>query len=448
MEHEYVSFGSGFSKAVEIGGFWAILGMGLGLVLLVVILAFKARFAAVSLLAFAMCFSLSTGALGDIAVMVRWFALICLLPLSIQGLRRQGPAVILLWVYAFLSTLCCVWSVSPMWAFQKSLGLLLLVIGLPGVVQILLDKGAKYETFFVGIIILACLWAILNVLPLGVHLSYPDAARFKGGATSPGYNALVMGIMMPFCLWGIFRKWSLFFKVFCTAILLLLIVVLMFGATRGGAFMGLIACIPLILKFSMKRIVTASLYIGLVVMLCYAAFNLAGSSQQAFVIRRYSGESGDSALTGRGWLWEAGLEACRENIWLGEGAGSASIYGNAYLDGHGFHNSYLIIWHSSGIFGALAFLFATIISLHKGWWILLMARGTNNPETQLIARVLFGLVLGMSVLGMVEGTLSSSTNFIIGMYVLIIVLINDLYRQLKVPTSYLEKDVYDSCQLV
>lgn len=430
---DFVNVGSIFRRLLEAGPI-AVGGVALVIMAVVLIMVMRARLLAMVVLIFAMCFSLFGGGLGVTAVAARWLAIIVLVPLGLPGLFQQGRVMGLLWIYVILLMFGSVRAVDFFWSLQKGGALALLMISLPGTLALYLSQpNARPEKLLRWLLLLACIWAGVNILPLRSHLVQGGIARYTGEAESPGLNALVMGLLLPIAVWGALRKGRLFVRVASGLSAAALTIVLLFGATRGGAFMGAIACIPMLLKISAKRLVQGALVVGLVGVAAMAAINYAPREQREFILERYSGQAGKSTFTGRAYLWKEGLEECLKDPWFGKGAGSAGVHGELYLSGHGFHNAYLIIWFGAGILGLTAFLLAIGVSVRRGFAVVRRCR--RNPQEDLTARLMLGSLLGLAAVSMFEGTLSSSTNFVVGMFLVYMTMLNYAWKQAHQPAT-------------
>ncbi len=414
---------------LEEAGVFGILAIGMMLVLVAVLLAMRARMAALVLLLASMCLSNLAGPVGLTATAIRWGTLLCMVPLGLPAVTKQGAAMISLYAYAFFSLLCFPRSPYAMWSLQRSIALIMLMIAVPGVLRVMFDKGFDPTKIFKWLIVIAGVWALINATALTGYITEKEAGRFEGGAISVGYSALVMGTLLPFTIWGTFNRWSVVFRVISAGIASMLSVLLVFGASRGGAFMGAIACIPLLLKLSVKRIVTGILVLTLIAGAVFVMFQQAGSQQQELILARFAGTGGTSTLSGRIDLWRTGLHRAVSSLLLGSGSGTGLVSKLGRQTGQGFHNAFITIWVEAGLFGLAAFVIALMITLKRG--LAAMRATKTDPELQAIVRTTFGIALGIGALCMVESTITSATNMLIGAYLIVTVMIHEIWLRTR-----------------
>lgn len=419
------------SRIAEEAGVWGVIAIGLAIVLLVGILIMRARLLALALLFAAMCFSNFKEPIGTAAVAIRWISLICLVPLGVTAInRRQGIVVLLLMIYAFSLIIFSVRSHYPLWSLQRSIALVLLIVGVCGSVQVLLERGVRPERLFKGMVFLGVIWAVVNVLPLRGYMQAPAEERYVGEASAAGYGALVMGVLLPFTLWGVFHKWSHLWRIISAGTAAILAVLLLFVATRGGAFLGAIACIPLLLRLSFKRLAVGALVLVLIAGSIALVMRWTHPVQQEFIYRRYIGFSGREITTGRKRLWSTAWNKCASSPWLGHGSGSAilpRLRAGAFITV--FHNAYLTVWYETGIFGFMVFITALFVVIRRGVFVFIRSR--DHPDLQLDARLMLGLVLGLAAFSLVENGIAGSTNISIGMYLMTIAVIQHFWLRLQ-----------------
>ena len=416
-----------FKHVLEMTGIWGILAMGFMVVMLIAVLALRARLLALTFLFIAMCFSSLEEPFETVFVAIRWICLICLVPLGIQGFSKQGYGVWFMCLYAMLVLIFSVRAFNVFWSLQRSIALLLLIIGASGSLQSVIDKGIRFESLFKGIAIMGTIWAVLNILPFGTFLGTYTAERYAGVGTSVGYNSLVMGLLFPFTIWGVLHQWPRTWRIISGITAIVLVILMLFVATRGGAFLALIASIPILLHFSFKRFAIGMLLLMLIIGASAFILQKASHKQQQFILRRYAGKSELGVTTGRAFYWKIGLRECLKSPFLGHGSGTGIVPGERSKKGGGItlHNSYLSVWYEGGIISVIAFVFTFVITIRRG--ILAIIRSRHDPEFQLLARTMLGITLGLAAFGMVESTLAGATNILVGMHLLAIILIQNLW---------------------
>jgi len=441
MQYKVVSFGQIMLRSLQEGGGWAIVGVGLSFILMLVLVLLRARVTCLVVLFYALSFSLFAGAFGTIFTGIRWLVLLAMVPLAIHGLRGLGMGVYAMWAYGALGLLFCFRAPSISYAMEKGIGHALMLVAVPGVIKVALDKGMKAQTLFKALALLAGIWTGVNVLSLRAHLAGHASERFQGEAVSPGYFALVQGLLLPFLIWGVFMAWSAVWRTLCIVGSGLLSVLLVFGATRGGPFMAVIIAIPLVLRASLRRVMVGALVILVTVAAIYFTLSFAGAAQKQFVAQRYSGSGGSAALTGRVALWQKSLRAALESPVFGHGTSSSTIYGLRELGRSSAHNAYLIVWYEAGIFGLLAFILSLWVNVVRSFRII--RRSKDDPEMNLLGRLCLGITLGLAAISFFEANLAGATNVVIGIYLMATVLIHWAWQQVSAFDGFTEAELLD-----
>jgi len=351
--------------------------------------------------------------LADTSSFARWIILFLLVFFGlVLGKVKLSVGIILFWCYVFLGFVSILSARNPLWQFQRGILLILAAVAIPFAYG---DKEfSEYESSFMAIATVASIFSIYSFIPLPSQFGI--AGRFAGYFAAAPNFAMILGGLLPFTFWGMWRSGAKLLKFICFIGFSLGIITLIFSGQRAGTIAGIISLIPLIFTtaFNNKRSFLLSLLmIMFLTLLGFGIFQMAGQSKIEFLLSRYSLNSG---LSNREGIWGMALSVISENPLLGRGIGAAETVVSA-----SFHNTYLEIWYNAGFLGLIFYSVAQIYYL--GTNFVLWRNSYQDPNVRAMLALALGYIIGFISLCMVEsvGAAASTLNvmifFLFGVFV-------------------------------
>ncbi|MDA8964583.1 O-antigen ligase family protein [bacterium] len=359
-------------------------------------------------------FSVSTSeAIGPAATLARWWLIVCF---CIAAAIRSGPpgtVCRMLGFYWAFSLVTCLWSPSLAHGIQSSgLAFLLTYIGSRGLAGMLSNTGQIRKVF---LLFAGMSPALIAISVAG--LSSLTGGRYAGGmAESYGLFVITGGLLMPTLLWCFFSCRGRV-RFFYGLSFLFLMPLLLLSAQRTGFFAGVIACIPMLMQFSFRRILYASMISGGVLIVGVIALNFF-PEQKMFIQKRFFVESEGGGMmistntTNRTDRWTSAIEKIGDRPFIGYGASAHREAGFG-----GFHNAYLQEWYNGGILGVVLFFGASVVALWKSFRLL--GSAVLSAKDRYLCRLLFSLMLFLILVSFFESKLASPSNIMVFVMVLV-----------------------------
>lgn len=256
------------------------------------------------------------------------------------------------------------------------------------------------DRLFTRLVWMSAFWCTLGVVGLRGFVG-AGGGRYAGFFSSAGIFVQTGGVLLPFCVWGMFRPWNQLYRLVCVVLAVGMVVALVASGQRTGTFAGVIACTPLLARRSLGRLVVGSIIAGVCFLILYQLFQ-ANSDQAAFVARRFLSTS----TSNRSLIWKEGLREILDSPFLGHGLGMNGVALKRDI-GAAIHNMYLAIWFDTGILGLAMFLMAMLVAT---WQALRVSLAAATPEISNAARVLFGTMLASWAAGQFSTGASSPSD--------------------------------------
>ena len=339
-------------------------------------------------------------------VMLRWYA-IALLAVSVLALRRfPGKAWLAYFGFVLLGTFLALASLAlgeiPIGAMQLSVlvfGVTLAVGSLAGHINDRADLTKICGLFVVA----AAIWAIVTgvyIPSLGNEGVITGAGRFTGASGSGPVVAMTGATLLPFALWGALFPWARMWRILSGALFVVMVICLLATTQRTGIFGGTIACIPLLVRHSLKKLIVVVL---LVASVAGTGYYLASRGREH---AKFVGERITTFDTGgRAGRWAFALEQIRQAPLWGRGHGVHDELATKHRQG--VHNAYLAIWYNTGLVGIVLVFAAFVITTLQA------SRGIMrppDPETLEFAKLFLGLLMGVTAMGLAETSFAASSN--------------------------------------
>lgn len=347
-------------------------------------------------------------AIDSASTLFRWFLMLMLALTCLRGMAFPGWGTVAFAASALLAALMGLYGPIPWYSTQRA-GLLL-VMTLPFAAAIAHYLSTK-EDFFRLLRVFVIAGAMMVVL--GV-LGFRDAeeGQYQAGILGrAGMMSFTGGLLMPWLLWGganeyMKRNW----RWICLLLFCSLAGVVAITGRRGGIVAGLIACVPIVAKFGLRRlrlVLVAVLLFAVTLVVVAAVFPV----QFDYVIERFT----EGSLSGRELIWAIAWNASMENPWVGRGMNT-----EYQVVSNGFHNVWLKVLYEVGIFGLLAF--ALVFAYGTVQAIRYMLAG-QSAVVRDMARLTLGLLMGAGVMSMFESSVFGPGSGNISSFTLIIAVV-------------------------
>jgi len=363
--------------------------------------------------------AITYGGVVFLSTIVRWG---CLALLAIGFFKAFHPpkASMLLFVfYALLGFLFVSRSPILFWSAQRAVLLLMVVITVSVAVSGYITSPEKIATLFKMGIVAAAVW-VATCMIFVQEFVRSARLRFTIGEGLGGAVAYAGAFFAPMIVWGIVQRRYKFWRIFSIFLIAPFVFILLLGASRT-AILGMLVMgsFPLLfLRGKPLRSIVMLFVIGSLVMLSIYALFVVLPDRAEFLTRRLL----STYTTGRFAVWLKALQWCIDRaLFLGHGTGSSAI---ARLEfGLLFHNAYLQIWYSTGLLGLLAVLLFLAIYNIKSFR--LIAKSQTEEMTD-FSRVAFGYMIGITAIGMFEGTFAGAGGIAVCMLMIVTAMIDRL----------------------
>lgn len=372
------------------------------LMLIIVLGVFQKRLALFFLLALSLTLdAASIPALGMAAALAR-FAMIFVMATYVVGLRQSpGKAWWMFVAYVVVGLLFTARSSNPLLSIQWGGLTLASALAAASLVEYVnsVDRATKICLVFV---LCAVFWSGLGLLSLmNLGVSSQAGARFAGFTQSAGIFVQTGGMLLPFAVWGALRPWNQFFRVLCALTAVLMVLVLLASAQRTGTFAGLIACLPLLARAKLQKLLVGAIVVAAAVLVVYKAAQL-NQAQTDFATKRLTSKS----TSQRTRLWASTIPILMEEPFLGRGFGiNKELH---QVVGDTVHNTYLQIWYDTGILGLIFFVVSGLLAGWQGFLLIVRAR---SPDVNELARLMFGILLSSAATGFFATGAASPSDF-------------------------------------
>ncbi len=411
-----------FGRMAELsqtGSGTAVMFGGIIVIVLLLLAALNRRIILLAIFVVALMFSgHPLEALDAGSTLLRWTVMVFLGGTLVFGISNPGLPAILLSLFSIMAIMGAFNVPIPSYGIQRA-GLMLVMTG-PMAVAVAntiqtRDDIRRIITLFV---IAAIAYIIMSLIALP---SIREAGRFggmAGGESAPLY-VLTGGALLPFVLFFSLRAKN------SRRILGLFLTISIFGflllsGQRTGTFAGMIACIPLLSRFGIRRMMKSILILILLTGVCLLIVSIL-PRQSEFITERFF----STDLTERDIDYHRGLELALNNPFTGMGFGSQT-----------FHNAYLFAWVTAGPIGLGLFSLAYIVLAGQSIVLFFKAR---DDETRDMARLFIGFSLGFIAAGFFEGAICSPSNVASTSCVLISIMSTRLLRISREEAAYLEE---------
>ncbi|MDG5800648.1 O-antigen ligase family protein [Marinilabiliaceae bacterium ANBcel2] len=300
-------------------------------------------------------------------------------------------------------------------AFQRTISYLLLLIIIPGIINLLLTYERErflYHLLLTGVVILGTGLALQIIMPGFVTFG---GERFSGLLGNP--NAIgIFGFLFT-ALFTIINQYHshLFSKKETIVIYSILAISLIFAGSRGGIFSALLFVVG---WFLLKHNAVIGFIALALIIISYQAVsanvvNIIVSLGLEEYFRLETFETGSGRIAARDFGWQH----IQQQYWWGKGFGYTEYLfsrNQGYFTqlGHqgNLHNSFLTIWLDMGLAGLVAFCFGWLVNFIKGIRI-----------SPLLWALMFSLILSASV----ESWMAASLNPFTIMLVIILSLMSN-----------------------
>lgn len=411
----------GFDFISRLHSFLEVFGMG-GMLLVLFFVAVVVGITFVrgpGLLLFVLFLSYSLGAIPSggiifLSTLVRWGSLL-LLGISFFKMHVfPRPPILLFILYVFLGMVFIVFAPSPKWSIQQGLLLLVTVVCLAVSISCYVDSIDKIGRLFKMGIIAASAWTVANFLFFQNFL-YSASLRYSISEEVTGVTVVFAGAFFaPMIFWGIVQKKFPIWRIYCFVLVVPYLIIMLAAGVRSVIFgMILIASLPILLfkvkPLKLLGILSLFILIGTVsILILYSLL----PQKAEYLVERFM----STGTTGRTSRWLSALDLClNQAFFVGRGTGSAGVISKSEL-GILFHNTYLSIWVDTGLIGLFSVLLFLFIYTMKGMKLIIRSFSVEISE---YSRILFGYLLGIAAMGLVEGVFSTASG--IGTSMLIIV---------------------------
>ena len=379
-------------------GLFALLGLIVLLVSLSILTITRSRKALLLCLVLCMPFAgFVVSSVDAAATLLRWLIIFFLAASGIHGLRSPGGSNLWLGVFGVVTLVAAVFSPYPLVALQFSLLWITLTWLVAASWASEIRRVEDIHAFIKILLVGAGLYVLLAITQLP---TFRGGTRFAGTSTGAPVFVITGGLLMPVALWTVLylkeKRWRNFALFLTVAIATLLA----FSGQRTGTYAGVIACVPIVWRFTPRSIAVTSFGLTMVVIAIWVVAVLF-PEQTEFAVKRYSSLD----VTGRGVRWRQGWEICSQTPFFPHGV-------KPHVD---FHNAYFEAWFRGGLQGLIIILCAQVT---LGWQSWKLIRSRRHQEFSAIGRLTFGILLFVVASSLPEDKLISPSNMTIFMTVL------------------------------
>ena len=350
--------------------------------------------------------------IANIAALCRWLSILMLLMTGfLQSRIKVSLGVLLFWGYIVLGVIFLFRAVQLTWQLQRGILLLLVAAAIPLAYSVETYKSLRLS--LISISIVAAIYSLLNFVSLPSQLD--EAIRYSGFSKGAPTFVIILGSLLPFTLWGLWRIDRKVIQIACGLGLLLGIITLIFSGQRTGTVAGIISLIPLILAFPKRKTIGWSVLVLIVLLLlAYVLLQQTSAERLNFLLRRYSLEAG---LSLRNIIWSTALSEIAKTPFLGRGIGAAET-----VISSSFHNAYLEVWYNTGIVGLFLFLASQLYFFYRIFYL----RGiTKDPEIKSFLALALGYMMGFTVISIFESIGAGASNLSLILYLFLGVMVSN-----------------------
>jgi O-antigen ligase len=275
------------------------------------------------------------------------------------------------------------------------------------------DTYKSLKQSLVTISVAATAYSLFNFITLPTSLS--ESARFAGYFKGAASFALVLGGLLPFTLWGLWRASNIPIRIVCGSGFVFGIVTLILTGQRAGTIAGLVGMVPLLLTLVQRK--NIKWFVLLIVppfLLGYTLLEHSSLERVKFLSQRYSAESD---LSGRPIIWKIALSEIDKSPLLGRGVGGAET-----VIINSFHNAYLEVWYNTGLLGLFLFLAAQFYFLFR---IAYLGRIYRDAEMRALLALALGYMMGFIVMCIFESVGAGASNINLILYLFLMVLVSN-----------------------
>ena len=337
------------------------------------------------------------------ATLLRWTLMISLALSCVCGFRSPGPSNLLLGLFGILNVSMLPVTEYPGVAIQFTVLWLIMTwmvsAAIADEVRSLDDVHSIIKILVAGAVLFVAL--AMFQLPL-----FRGGGRFSGSSTGAPVFVITGGLLLPVTVWAFlnlkesgWRTVAIFAGASIAALTL-------FSGQRTGTYAGLMACLPVVWRFSLKHTAIILGFAGILIIAVVAMFSLF-PNQATFAVERYSSLD----VTGREIRWRQGWEMCTQTPLIAHGI-------KPHVD---FHNAFFEAWYRGGIQGLVVVV--TALGLF-GWQSLKLCFARQHRDLASIGRLCLGIFLFVIASSMPEDKLISPSNMTILMTMLFGVIVS------------------------
>jgi O-antigen ligase len=369
--------------------------------------------------------TIEAGGIAPLATLVRWVCFFLLMIGLFKNYSFPKISMVFIVLYALLGLLFVVRSPVPSWSFQRSMLLLITIIGVSLGTGSYVTSIVKIENLFKMGIIAAFFWTVACLLFVK---EYTQSA-YATFAAATSADTIVSGAGLawagayfaPMIAWGIIQNKYKAWRIFCGLLFAPFVFVILLLDVRTALFgMLIIASSPVfLLKIRPLKLIGIMIVIGCLAMISLYTITLIIPEKSEAIFERILSLS----TSGRVERWSNALKLCVDKaLFVGFGIGSDAKAG---IETAGlFHSSYLSIWYNTGFLGLVSMLMFLVIYTVKSIHLI---RIKKTEEFSILPRVFLGYMLGTVAIGFFEGSFAESGGIAVCMLIIVAVLIDKTY---------------------
>lgn len=348
------------------------------------------------------------------STLIRWYLLVLFCLMSYRLRANPGLSVCLYMGTIILGLIMTVFSHDFMWSVQNGVLMLVAVVAIL-VVTDSLDNREKVQRLLYGMLIPCLVWTVLGLWFLPEMER--QAGRFSGfvGDGAASVFNFAGSALVPFAFWAMLQRGRLWFRAFCAAIVVGMMILMIVSTQRTGTYAAGIAFVPFLLRRRLWGVLFTGVIAGIIAM-TLAWLSEYNPQQLEYASMRF----GTTSTTGRYELWLLSLDECLESPFTGSGFGADRML----ADGHRPHNWYLSTWFSTGVFGVVLTLAFMFVGILRGAKTTLLARDLEMSD---LGALVCGQLLGRLAAGFFS-TFNSPANCGTLIMILMLVLADRLVR--------------------
>lgn len=327
------------------------------------------------------------------STLLRWMIMFFLALSCLRGIRSPGASNLLLGVFGLSAVSMAPLCEYPLVAIQFS-SLWLMTTCLVG--GALADDIRDVDDLHVIVKMLLIAVGLYVMLAVSQLPTFHGGVRFGGATSGAPVFVITGGVLLPVAVWSALNLKQPLWRAYASAAAILVTTLLLFSGQRTGTYAGIIACLPIVLRFTPRGIaVTFGIVISIV--LCVWVASVFFPQQAEFAIRRYS----TLDVTGRQAFWREGWEICTREPLIAHGIKS-------HVD---FHNMFFEACYRGGLQGLLVVLAALAVLGAQAWKLCTSWR--SDPDLAALGRLTLGILTFILASSFTEDKLISPSNITI-----------------------------------